>query len=96
MKLPLIDVYPIAETPPTQMMIEISKLQGESLPETEMAKSPREFAEITATKFFVNGLQMDLERKLRNSAQYKFCKNSMPPLKDVPNIRSYTTSPRFE
>ncbi|MDR5905660.1 hypothetical protein [Franzmannia qiaohouensis] len=88
-QLPLVNVYPISESAPSAMQIALAEHTGEVLRTPEVANTPLEFAEITARKFFVNGLQMCLEYNLRNSSAYKDCKSAMPPLYSVPNLKKY-------
>jgi hypothetical protein len=96
-QLPLISVYPISESPPSPMQIALAQHTGEPLPVTEVALTPLEFAEITARKFSVNGLQMSLEYSLRASREYKACKSLMQPFANVPNLKKYRTEyPHFD
>lgn len=96
-QLPLVNVYPISESLPSAMEIALAQNSGEIIRTPEVANTPLEFAEITARKFFVNGLQMCLESNLRASAAYKACKSAMTPLYSVPHLKKYRTEyPNFD
>lgn len=96
-QLPLVNVYPISESPQTATQVALAQSQNEPLRIPEVANTPLEFAEIVARRHFVNGLQMSLNSKLRNSPEYKAWKSLMPSLASVPNLRQFRTKyPNFD
>lgn len=96
-QLPLVNVYPISELPQSPMHAALAQSLNEPLRIPEVANTPLEFAEIAARKLYVNGLQMSLQSKLRNSTEYKVWKSLMPPLASVPNLRQIRTKyPDFD
>lgn len=95
-QLPLINVYPISESPISPWDLAMAQAGG-ILRVPEVANTPLEFAEITARNFFVNGLQISLDFQLKNSLEYKACKNLMPSLARVPHLKKYRTEyPHFD